>query len=238
MIKLINDDCLSALRNVEDNSIDLIITDPPYGVEFSKGFDDSLNNVKLNIKVWVSEMWRVLKNNCHCYVFIPTKQAGLWLSTLERYFTINNILSTRTYTGSVFNSNNFKFDSQLVVYCSKGKAKNFNEYNYFKTSEAWFNDKRNKNPKEYTYRYPSFISEVFSNVKVNKTTMNKRHPCEKNPDFIDILVNISSNEGDTVLDMFMGGGSVGVSSIRNKRKFIGVELNEDYYNLAKERLLC
>ena len=238
MIKLYNDDCINVLRNVKDNSVDLIITDPPYGVEFSKGFDDSLKNVKQNIEVWVSEMYRVLKNGCHCYVFIPTKQAGLWLYTIERYFTINNILSTRTYTGSVFNNNNFKFDSQLVVYCSKGKANKFNEYNYFKTSEAWFNDKRNKNPKEYTYRYPSFITDIFSNVKVNKTTMNNRHPCEKNPDFIDILVNISSNEGDTVLDMFMGGGSVGVSSKRNNRRFIGIEMNKEYYEMAKGRLLC
>lgn len=235
MIKLYNNDCIKVLKDFSNNSIDLIITDAPYGVNYNKGFDDSLENVKSNIEIWIKEMYRVLKDNCHCYIFIPNKEIVLWLTEIDKYFSINNILSTRTYTNSLYTKNNFKFDNQLIVYCSKGKAKNFNKYDYFKTSESWFNDKRNKNPKEFTYKYPSFIN-IFSNTKANRTNLNNRHPCEKSSDFIDLLVNISSNEGDKVLDLFMGGGSVGVSCIRNNRDFIGIELNKEYYQIAENKL--
>lgn len=228
-VRLLQGDCKDLFSKVKDNSVDLIVTDPPYGVEFSKGFDDSLKYVKENVGFWLREMYRVLKPNCHCYIFIPTKEAGLWISLIQDIFTFNNILSTRAYTGSVYHKNNFQFNNQLVIYCSKGVAKDFNDYDFFKTSFDWLNDKRNKNPKPYTYSYPSFISDCFANIKVTKENMQDKHPCAKNPELLKLFIGISTSRNDIVFDPFMGGGSCGVAAVEMNRQFIGFEKNPNYF---------
>ena len=138
-IELINADCLPILRQMDAESVDCIITDPPYGVEFQKNslFNYSLDLVKENRDLWLSEMARVLKNSCHCYIYIPTKGAGEWLVAIEKHFTIYNILSGRTYTSSVYLKNNFQFNNQLIVYAAKGKAKRLNQVDFIKTSKSW-----------------------------------------------------------------------------------------------------
>ena len=228
-------DCLEGMRMLPDNSVDVIVTDVPYGVNYSKGFNDSKEHVSSCMDDWLKEMYRVLKPGCHCYVFIPTKEAPMWLSSIAKIFQLNNILATRTYTSSTYLKNNFSFNNQPVVYCSKGKAKAFNQVDFFETSEAWFNDKRNKNPKKYTYAYPAFIQNVFGNTKANAQTKD-RHPCEKNHELIEFFIKISTNENEVVLEPFVGGGSTIVGAINAGRQYIGFELSEEYFEMADKRI--
>ena len=235
-----NMDCLEGMRQMDDNSVDLIITDPPYAVEFSKGFDDSVETVSKLLPEWVGEMYRVLKEGCHCYVFIPVKQAGLFITEFQKKFKLMNILATRTYTSSVYLKNNFSFNNQLILYLSKGKAKRLNKVDFIPTSESWFKDKRNKNPHPYTYQYPAFFPEkMFSNQKTTSANSKNtgRHPCEKSVSFEEILIKLSSNENDVVLDPFMGGGTTAVAAKNVNRQYIGFELNSEYYDYAIKRLV-
>lgn len=234
MNKLILGDCLIQSQQIDDNTIDLIITDPPYGVEFSKGFNDSKEHVATQIDEWIAMMHRVLKPNHHAYIFIPTKEAAMWLVAISKVFQLNNILSIRSKTNLSYVNNNFKYDNQLVVFASKGKSQDFNEVDYVKTSEAWFKGSRNKDPKRYTYIYPAyFASDIFA----NDFGRGEKHPTAKNVDTLEILIRLSSKEGETVFDPFMGGGSAALASQNTGRNFIGIELNEDYYNIATSRVV-
>lgn len=235
IVRLLRGDCNNLFENIEDNSIDLIITDPPYGVNFSMGFDDSFEYVQENIRLWLEQMYRVLKENHHAYIFIPNKQAGLWLSQIQEILTFNNILTVRNYTTSQHSKNNFQYNNQLIVYCSKGIPKDLNPYDFFKTSESWLNDNRNKNPNPYTYSYPAFIDNCFANVKKTRSKQGNEHPCAKNPDLLRFLVNVSSNPGDVVFDPFMGGGSTGLTALDELRGFVGFEKNTEYFNILKEQ---
>ena len=237
-VNLFKGDCLEVMRGLEDNSIDLIVTDPPYGVGFSKGFDDSKEHVENNINAWLSEMLRVLKDGSHCYIFIPVKEIDLWVSGVkEAGFEFMNLLATKTYTQNLYLNNNFSFNNQLVIYCSKGKAKRLNKVDFIPTSESWLKDKRNKNPKPYTYQYPAFLN-YFSNEKTTSKRNNEsgRHPCAKNVEFLEFLLQLSSDEGQVILDPFTGGGSTGVAAVNTYRDFIGVEKDEGYFKKAKERI--
>lgn len=239
MINLYNEDCLEVLKKLEDNSIDLIITDPPYAVNFSKGFDDSKETVKKILPDLVENYYRILKEGSHLYIFVPVKEIGMFIEEFSKKFTLYNILATRTYTQNMYLKNNFSFNNQLILYLAKGKAKNFNKVDFIKTSDSWLKDKRNKNQHEFTYQYPAFFPEyIFSNTK--STSKNgkktKRHPCEKSVEFEKNLILLSSNEGDTVLDSFMGGGTTGVACQETNRNFIGMELNKEYFQIAKERI--
>lgn len=234
--QLYHGDCLEGFKQLADESVDLILTDVPYGVDYKNDFyDDSKDYVFSHYEQWISEMARVLKEGSHCYIFIPTLEVDKWVAMVKNYFTFKNLIATRTYTGSVYLKDNFSFNSQYVIYCSKWKAKRFNEVDVIPTSEAWLKDKRNKNPKPFTYNYPAFMPDkFFSNVKGN--AKGSIHPNQKSVPFQQFLIQLSTNEGDIVLDPFLGSGSCGEAALSVNRKFIGFEQDENYYNLASQRL--
>lgn len=73
-------------------------------------------------------------------------------------------------------------------------------------------------------------------LKVPNIIGNKKHPSEKPAELLEIMINNSTNEGEVVLDMFMGSGSTGVAAKNLNRRFIGIELDLDYFAIAKERI--
>ena len=128
------------------------------------------------------------------------------------------------------------FDYQPIIFCSKGKSKSFNKINWIMTSDGWFNDKRNKNPKRYTYQYPAYLSkEIRADVKSN-ATIKLLHKCQKNTNLIEKFILISSNENDIILDPFAGSGSTLLAAKHLNRKCIGFEINKKIYEIANKRL--
>ena len=235
---LLQGDCLELMKQVPDKSIDCIITDPPYGVGFSNDFyDDSEEAVLKAMPDWFNEWHRILKNDCYLFVFVGVKTIHHWITKgVEAGFTYKNIIATRSFNnGSISPKNNFGFQFQPVLVFSKGKGKAFNEYDFIPTSAAWFKDKRNKNPKPFTYQYPNFIKTEWAFATAKRASKNL-HPNEKNVDFIKFLVGVATKEGETVLDSFAGSGSTGVACKNTNREFIGMELDEKYFNIACERL--
>lgn len=234
---LFNDDCLNVLPSIDDGSVDLILTDVPYWVNYSnwKKYDDSKEYVFNYYILWLREMYRALKENHHCYIFIPTLEADrrIWW-VKEVGFRLYNILSTRTYTNSTYLKNNFKFDNQMIIYCSKWKAKPLNKVDRIPTSDSWLRDKRNKNPKPFTYQYPSFLN-MFSNRKANAKSKNI-HWNEKSIEFCSRLIELSSDIWDTVLDPFMWSWTTIASAIKLNRKYIGIEKEKTYFDMAKQTL--
>lgn len=235
---LLQGDCLELMKQVPDKSIDCIITDPPYGVGFKNDFyNDSEEAVLKEMPNWFNEWYRILKNDCYLFIFVGVKTIHHWINEgITAGFTYKNIIAARSFNNGAINpKNNFGFQFQPILVFSKGKGKSFNEYDFIPTSEAWFKDKRNKNPKPFTYQYPNFIKTEWAFATVKRASKNL-HPNEKNVDFIKFLVGIATKEGETVLDSFAGSGSTGVACQNTNREFIGMELDEKYYKIACERL--
>lgn len=225
-------DWMEFAKTLPNNSIDCIVTDPPYGVDFkNKIFDDSKETVESLLDNWLSEFNRLLKDGSHLYLFIPTMEIDMWVTAVRKYFKFNNILALNCYSIDRYVKNNYGFDLQMVLYCSKGKAKRLNAVNWVKSSDSWKNDKRNSTPKEYTYSYPSFIDKtvIRPNIKANKQ-IKRIHPNQKNSDFIRILYELCTNEGDIVLEPFAGSGSAIQAAIDSNRNYYACELNEKMYN--------
>lgn len=231
-----NRDCLEVLKEMQNNSIDLIVTDPPYGVEYknNKLYNDSKNYVfsENHINLWLKEMFRVLKQESHIYIFIPILEVDKWVSSVKQYFKFNNIITTQTYTSNRYLKNNFSFISQFIIFASKGKAKLLNKVDFIKTSSSWLRDKRNKNPKEYTYQYPNFLKELRANIKPNKN-LKLIHPNSKSIELCEKFILLSSNENDIVLDPFTGSGNILKAAYNLKRKYIGIENNTEIFNKIK-----
>ena len=220
MYNLINGDCIKELQNISDESIDLIVTDPPYKV-ITGGKNNgrnskrpvgilSNNNGYFNNtpapKQYMSELFRVLKNETHCYIFSNAICLSEMLIEAQLAgFKLHNIL--------IWEKNNctpsqwYMKNCEYVLFLRKGDAKYINNIGQSKTVHQ------------------------FNNIIGNKV-----HPTEKPVDLLKFYITNSSNVGDVVLDPFMGSGSTGVACIQTGRYFIGIELDEKYFNIAKERI--
>ena len=217
-VKLYNDDCLNVLKGVDDNSIDLIVTDPPYEVITGgrnggvKGKPSGIltENKQLmksipNPELWLSECFRVMKDGTHIYVMTNTLN-------LTNYLNIINGVGFKLHNLLVWNKNNttpnrwYMKNCEYVIFARKGFAKSIN------------------NPSSQTVHN-------FDNI-----IGNKQHPTEKPVELMKLYVENSSQVGDTVLDPFMGVGSTGVACKELGRNFIGVELDKQYFDIAESRI--
>lgn len=234
MYRIYNNDTFDKIKELKNNSIDLIITDPPYWVNFKKGdYNDTKEYIFSKLDFLFSEFYRITKNNSHIFIFIPTLESNTWISIARKYFYFNNLLATKaTKVNSSLKNNNFWHNLQLVMYLSKWKAKDFNKVNWIKTSQSWLNDPRNKNPKEYTYKYSNYIPDYIRSTAFD----SKLHPNEKNVKFLSYLVRLSSNKNNVVFDPFMWSWTTWLASLYFDRKFIWIELNKNYFNIAKNRI--
>jgi site-specific DNA-methyltransferase (adenine-specific) len=237
MIKLYNDNCFNILSTIEDNSIDCILCDPPYGttpLEWDKEIDFDL--------FW-KESKRICKNDGAIIVFAQEPFASkLRLSNLSDYkydyywrkerptniFQVKRRPAKYVENICVFYQEQCTYNYQKTEHIGK-KVTNKVNGNFTKSISA-----NEIKPLEYIddgTRYPCEILEF--NRDVRKENL---HPTQKPVLLLEHLINIYTNENETILDMFMGSGSTGVASIRRKRNFIGIELNNEYFNIAENRI--
>lgn len=217
-MKLLNGNSIDLLKNIPDNSIDLIVTDPPYRTTPRGSYGDTGGMLKdelnmkgkvffhndISITDWIGELYRVLKESGHCYIMTNNVNLCDYLTEIkEAKF---HIFKTLIWKKDNCITNMYYMDNhEYIIFCRKGKAVKINNCGTKSVLEI-------PNPK------------------------NKRHPTEKPIELMKILIENSSDRNDIVLDPFMGCGSTGVACVNTERNFIGIELDEHYFNIATERI--
>lgn len=218
-MQLLHGDCLEFMKGILDKSIDLIVTDPPYrcisggkphlssqpsGI-LSKNDGKIFQENEISEQDWFPELYRVLKDGCHCYVMTNT-------INLEKYLTCARKTGFKLHNVLIWEKNNctpnrwYMKNCEYVLFLRKGQAKTINNVG-------------------------SKTVHLFNNI-----IGDKKHPTEKPVDLMEFYIANSSIKNDLVLDPFMGSGSTGVAAQNLNRDFIGIELDEKYFNIAKQRL--
>lgn len=224
-VELYNGDCYDILPQLIDKGIkvDLILTDPPYIVNssLSKGTDrmhNQLANTFSNIKDFANGFdyetlfGLFIKLAKKFIIFCSNQQLGMFIS----YFEKNDYKVTTTVwkkTNTIRNGNNFFYSD--VEYCLFVAHKNGAGFKYKPLPEL----------------YKTRVKEIPFIPGSQRV-----HPTEKPIKLIDAYLIPFTEEGDTVLDCFMGSGTTGVSAVRHNRNFIGIEKEQKYYNIAKQRI--
>ena len=233
--KIYNEDCLIGLNKIPDNSIDLIITDPPYWHKKSPGKPYS-ERKKYNTKSNFSKS--KLYNNDNDMMKkmsdFNDKDIFSFLSISLKKMKIPNIY--------VFCSEN-----QVPYYCLFAE-----ENNLMFSILAWekplsiINKNRFSQNIEYIvriYDYGTALNRIGENKFYNRVkkynNINgkiKHHPCEKPISLINEFIQLSSNKNDIILDPFMGSGTTAIAAIKAERNYIGFEISPKYYKIAQERI--
>jgi DNA modification methylase len=225
--KVYNDDCSNILPQIKNNSIDLILTDPPYNLaSYSTGnmkFDwrsEINNNVAewdekpLNPSNFTNHIKRILSPKGNVFIFTSYNLLGKWHEALDNEFdTFQFMVWHKTNPIPNIRKSSFLNSCELIICCwNKGHTWNFSnqrEMHNFIETPICMGKERLKNPK---------------------------HPTQKPISILKHIINLASNENDTVLDMFMGVGSTGVAAIELNRNFIGIEIDKEYYDASLKRL--
>ena len=208
-MELYNNDCMKVLLSLGDKSVDLVVTDIPYGeVNRKHGSLRKLDKGKADIVTFdlnmlVSELVRVTKGSI--YIFCGTEQ----VSDIRKIL-VQNKMSTRLCIWEKTNPSPMNGDR---IWLSGVECCVFGRF-----PKATFNE----HCKNTVFRYPC--------------GRNKLHPTLKPLELIEKLVLASSNEGDTVLDPCMGSGTTGVACKKNNRKFIGIEMDKEFFDIASHRI--
>ncbi len=224
---LICGDSRDVIKRIPDNSIDFILTDPPYNIgKHSTGNIPLPGRTPMNNDVadwdwidfhpeeWAEEFIRILKPTGNLFIFTTYNQIGKWYDCLDHRFDASNFMIWhKTNPAPKIFQAGFLNSCEMVFTCwNKKHTWNFisqKEMHNFVESSICMRPERLSDPK---------------------------HPAQKPVSILKKMLQIASNPGDIVFDPFMGVGSTGVAALEMGRKFIGVELDKTYYQASRSRI--
>jgi len=219
-------DCLEVMRSIPDKSVDAVITDPPYETSFTV-FTKNISELKGNSATkrlnekdwfydhkWLRDCSRALKDYGAWYVFMNTEGfSSLCALSIELGLKpMRRLVWLKTNSMPSIPRKNYRNSTELIMYGVKGNK------------VGCFNAKNQQEIKSY-FEYPIVGGAVRT-----------EHPTQKPVDLVKTFIKISTNEGDTILDPFMGSGTTGVACVQTGRNFIGIEIDEGYFKIAEKRI--
>ena len=237
MAKLMQGDCLELMKDIPDKSIDMILCDLPYGTtacEWDKVID---------FKALWEQYERIIKDNRIIALFgsepfaSKLRMSNLPMYKYEWYWdkkSTNGFLNAKKRP--------LKRIEQVIIFSKgcpiyyplmerRGKPRSKGSYNKKQGNGDMVYGRFNNIQSFNNLYYPTNLIE-FSNA----SQKGKKHPTQKPVALLEYLIKTYTNENETVLDNCMGSGSTGVACVNTNRNFIGIELDEKYFNIAKERI--
>lgn len=223
-LKLLCGDCIELLKEVPDNSVDLILTDIPFnisrennfktmkdrkgrnGIDFGdwdKSFDESC------LEKFVSKV----KKGGSIIVFHAFEQFDLVRNALKDVELKDKLIWLKTNPMPRNRDRRYIGNIEMFSWYVKGGAK-------------WTFNRQN----------PTYDGSVLTYPSESGGGFKRYHPCQKNAKMMEEIILRHTNEGDVVFDPFMGSGSTGIACLNTERNFIGIELHKDYFNIAKRRI--
>jgi site-specific DNA-methyltransferase (adenine-specific) len=232
-MNLIKGDCLEKLKDISSNSVDCFICDLPYGTTGCKW------DKKIDLDLLWNEFKRIARSNHTPYFFFCDMKLAVDLIISNRkWFRYEMIIDKKNVCGFL-NSKKMpmKKHELLLVFYKNLPIYNVDKYHTCENkghyedlkSDVYGNMKR-KEIKKYIPSLPHTI------LQMNNNSTKRFHPTEKTQDILEWIIKYYSNEGDTILDATMGSGSTGVACKTLNRKFIGIELDEKYFEIASSRI--
>lgn len=235
-IKLIHGDCLEKMTNIKDGSIDMILADPPYGTTACKW--DSIIPLE---PMW-AELKRIIKPNGAIVMTASQpfttaliasnikmfKYCWVWDKHIPRGFQVAKYRPMNRHEDvCVFGRGKITYYPIKIKRDKPVKVKNYSKKQ--SSNEVKYNDKN----KEYTYTHRNPDTIIEGKWEANK---GKLHPTQKPVSLMEYLIKTYTTAEETVLDFTMGSGTTGVACKNLNRNFIGIEMDNNYFEIAKKRI--
>lgn len=232
-VKLIHGDCLEVMKSIPERSIDLILCDLPYGTTQNKW--DSV--------IPFDELWVQYRRVCKGLIVLTAAQpfTSALIMSNQKDFKYTLVWDKALSTGFLNAKKQPLRQTEDVVVFGKGKT-----YNPIMEVRGKPRNKGGHNKPGGSDNYGQFGNVFSFNNEYYPTNLlrisnaarkGKQHPTQKPVELMEYLIRTYSNEGETVLDNCMGSGTTGVACMNTGRRFIGIEKDEEYFVIAKKRIL-
>jgi site-specific DNA-methyltransferase (adenine-specific) len=252
MSKIIQGNCIEILKTIESNSIDCCITDPPYNITGS-GRKEKIGWLKSN-KYWaeekkidlINESWDNFSDSDYESFTIS------WLSEIKRILKPNgNIIIFGSFhniytVGYILKKMDLKIINSIVWF-KRNAFPNITGRMFCESTEhiIWATNNNIKKAKNWTFNYKTMkelnggkqMRNMFDipNTKASEKKLGK-HPAQKPIELLENLILAVSNENDIIIDPFLGSGTTALVAKKNNRNYIGIEIDEKYVKIAKDRI--
>ncbi len=239
---VIHGDCITGMRSLPSGFVDLVITDPPFAIDF-KAHRSNYNRTSSRVldgyhevdksdyadftRNWVSGIWRILKDTGSAYIFSGWNNLKDILIAIDDvgFTTVNHIIWK--YQFGVVTKRKYVTSHYHCLYvCKDDKLRRF--YPFAR------HGKQERSPSGGSAHYKD--KEDVWIIKREYWTGDKKTPTKLPRELIEKILAYSSKEGDLVFDPFMGSGQVAVVSKMNNRRYLGFEIADDYYRFIMHRL--
>ncbi|XBE77829.1 site-specific DNA-methyltransferase [Mesomycoplasma ovipneumoniae] len=232
-LKIICGNAIEELKKIESKSINLIITDPPYNL--NKDYGNNKDNLEFEeylefSRQWLTEAKRILKDDGTIYIFMGMRYISYIYTILEKELNMHfNSWITWFYTQGIGKTKGFSPRHDDILMFTKHKSKFTFNLDDIRVPQKFYrsiNNMRGSNP-----------GNVWQFSHMHYCNKNrKKHPTQKPEGLYERMILASSNENDIVLDPFVGSGTMLRVCQQTNRRGIGIEINEEYVQMCKERL--
>ena len=216
--KVINGDCLKVMKGMPDKSVDLVLTDPPYGM--NKGDWDKKAFYGIG-----KECFRIMKDDSAIYMFCGDNSYIEARQEIEKYFNFKRTIIWEKE--NVYGGGDYLLAHEYILYAKKGNPI-FNNIGRKATSQQLKSE-----GKEIAKEISVWKVKGFNNTC---SEIGFGHPTQKPLQIMSKIILNSSNENDLILDPFLGSGTTCVAAKHLKRNYIGIEISEKYCAISRQRL--
>jgi site-specific DNA-methyltransferase (adenine-specific) len=234
---LLHGDCLELMRGIPDKSIDMILCDLPFGAT-----ENEWDTVIPFEPLW-EQYKRIVKDNSAVVLFAQPPFDKLLACSNLKMFRYEWVWQ-KTKSSGFMNAKKMPLKSHENILVFYKKLPTYNPQGIIKNVSIKTGRSRKGNSRNYGNTgcgNPDYIQTVSNYPKdiitfSNPSNKGHLHPTQKPVALLEYLIKTYTNEGDVVLDNCMGSGSTGVACVNTNRNFIGIELDENYFKIAKERI--
>lgn len=234
LMNLYNGDCSVEMKKILDNSVDLILTDPPYNLG-NFMINRSTNLAKMRDNFFANAGWDNLEFDEwveHMDVFFENAARVIKLGGSMVIFM--SIIKAETII-KLAEKHGFYYKTTGIWHKLNPMPRNMNLH-FVNSTEAWIYFTYKKKTGTFNNEGKMIHDFVETSVVSNGEKKAGKHPTQKPVALLEHFVKLLSNENDLVIDPFMGSGSTGVVCKKNNRNFIGIEVNSEYYEIAQKRI--
>ena len=232
---LLHGDCFEYLKKIPNQSVDLVITDPPYGIDY-KSFRTLKGGIKNdNTLEWAEDFFKDLsqkvKPDSHLYCFTDFEMMPDFVFQIRKYWKIRNLLNIPRAVKGNGGDRIFQQQFEYCIFATKGKGRRFEETKILEPGEGYKKDKR-YNAKEWLYRLP----DHWYWAKASAHNLKRIHTTQKDVGCIKNMIEISSKPKEIILDPFAGVCTTAIACEELNRKWICIEIEEDWCKKSVEHI--
>ncbi len=243
-------DCLALMKQIPDETVDLVLTDPPYGISYQNQFTNHRHAVLkgdsgIPYEEFAKECYRILKGDTHAYFFTRFDCYPYHYESLKKAgFSVKNcmIVEKGTVGGIGDLKGSFANNAEWIIFCQKGRR----VFNHTKLLEnrkkagVFYHRGRNEPSQKYKTRFNAcWFGADYPKATYNSAWQKRNgiyHPTIKNVECLSWLIQISSSLGELVFDGYMGTGSTALAARQNGRNYLGAEIDPEHFKTIQKRL--